>query len=136
MLLLPDTVPEYVTTPTAPKLIELPVTLPLMCRVSCGDDNAIDPLRAAPLWAHVSVNVPLNGPLYVPIHAPVRSTDGGVWLAVGVGVGTGVAVAVGLEVDPGVGVPVVVDALHPVSTIAATATTGARNLLMSIGLAS
>ncbi len=135
-MLLPDTVPVYVTTPTAPKLIELPATLPLMCRVSWGDDSAIDPLSAERLCVQVSENVPLNGPLYCPDHVPERSTDGGVWLAVGVGVGMGVAVAVALEVEAGVGVPLVVDALHPANAIAATATTGARDLLLNIALAS
>jgi hypothetical protein len=113
MLVVPETVPEYVTTPTAPKLIELPVTLPLMCSVSGGDDSAIDPLSAAPLCVHMSEKVPLNGPLY------------------GVGVGMAVGVAVGFDatVEAGVGVPVLVDALHPASEIAAIATTGARNLM-------
>src|SRR5450631_2307386 len=109
-----------------------------MCRVSCGDDSAIDPSSAATLCVQVSEKVPLNGPLYCPVHVPDRSTAGGVWLAVAVGVGTGdaVAVAVALEVAAGVGVPPVVDALHPANAIAATATTGARDLLLIIALAS
>lgn len=133
MLLTPDTVPVYVTTPTAPKLIELPVTLPLICRDSCGDDSAITPVSAELLCVHLSTNVPLKGPLYCPVHVPDR-VDSGVWLAVGVGVGMGVGVAV--AVAAGVGVPLVVDALHPPSAIAAGARMRARNLLRNIDLAS
>lgn len=130
MLKKPDTVPVYVTTPTAPKLIELPVTLPLICKLSRGDDSAIDPLSAEPFCVHLSANVPLKGPLYCPVHVPDRS-GGGVGPAVGRGVGMGV----GVEVAADVGVPLVVDALHPPSAIAARAKLRARNLLPGIDLA-
>ena len=81
---LPDHVPVYVTTPTAPKLIELPVWVPLICRVSRGDDSSINPRSAEPLSFHWSTNVPLKGPLYCPVQFPDRSTIG-----VGVGAGMG-----------------------------------------------
>jgi hypothetical protein len=119
-----------VTTPTAPKLIELPVWVPLICRVSCGDDSAIDPWRAEPLFVQVSTNVPLKGPLYCPVHVPDTSTIG---VAMGVGMGVGVSVAVAA----GVGVPLVVDALpHPPSAIAAREKVRARNLLRNMDLTS
>jgi hypothetical protein len=129
MLLGAATVPVYVTTPTATKLIELPVTLPLICSVSRGDDSAITPMSAEPLFVHLSTNVPLKVPLYCPVHVPDRSKR-----AAGVGVGMGVGVAV--AVAAGVGVLLVVDALHPPSAIAARATVRARNLLPNIDLAS
>lgn len=130
-LVLPDHVPVYVTTPTAPKLIELPVRVPLICRVSRGDVSWISPWSAEPLSFHWSTNVPLKGPLYCPVQFPDRSTIG-----VGVGAGMGVGVAVAVAVAAGVGVPLVVDALHPPSPIAARARTRARNLLRNIDLAS
>lgn len=137
-MLLPDTVPVYLTTPTAPKLIVLPVRVPLIFRLSGGDDSLIVPSTVEPVCVHVSVNVPLNGPLYCPDHDPVRSTVGGAWLAVGVGVGTavGIAVAGAFEDEPGVGVPVVEDEPHADSAIAATAIAGARNRLLDIACAS
>ena len=92
-MLLPETVPVYVTTPTAPKLMELPVTVPLMGSVSGGDDSTIVPLRLEPVCVQVRENVPLNGPLYFPDHVPERLTAGGAWL--------GVACAVGIEVAVG-----------------------------------
>jgi hypothetical protein len=131
--LLRDTVPVYVTTPTAPKLIALPVTVPLICRVSRGDVSAIDPWSAEPVSIHWSTNVPLKGPLYCPVQFPDRSS-GGVGPAVGGGVRMGVGVAV--AVAAGVGVPLVVEALHPPSAIAARAKLRARNLLRNIDLAS
>jgi hypothetical protein len=76
-MLLPETVPVYVTTPTAPKLMELPLTLPLICKLSGGDDSMIVPLRAPALWFQLRVNVPLKGPLYCPVHVPDRSTVAG-----------------------------------------------------------
>lgn len=104
MLLLPETVPEYVTTPTAPKLMPLPDAFPLISRVSGGDESLMVPLKADPVCVHVSVNVPLNGPLYCPDHDPETSTAVGA--AVGVGVAaTGVGVAAGALLDSvGVGV--------------------------------
>ena len=53
-MVLPDKVPVYVTTPTAPKLIVLPVRLPLMCRLSGGDDSMIVPSSALAVCVHVS----------------------------------------------------------------------------------
>src|ERR1022692_3293710 len=126
---LRDTVPVYVTTPTAPKLIELPVTVPLICRVSRGDDSSITPWSAEPLSFNWSTNVPLKGPLYCPVQFPDRST-------IGVGVGAGMGVGVAVAVAAGVGVPLMVDALHPPSAIAPRARMRARNLLRNIDLAS
>ena len=114
MLLLPDTVPVYVTTPTAPKLIELPVTVPLMLRVRFGDESMMLPLSAPDVCAHVSVKEPLNGPLYVPIQEPERSTVAGAWVA-----GAAVGVAVDAVDCVGVGVPPD-DSPQPASTPAAT----------------
>jgi hypothetical protein len=94
-MVLPDKVPVYVTTPTAPKLIVLPVRLPLMCTLSGGDDSMIVPSSALAVCVHVSENEPLNGPVYYPVHVPLRSTEGGAWVAVGVGNGNGVGIAVG-----------------------------------------
>jgi len=89
---LPETVPVYVTTPTAPKLIELPVTVPLMGSVSGGDESTIVPARVEPVCVHVRANVPLNGPLYFPDQVPDRLTEGGGWLGVACAVGMDVAV--------------------------------------------
>ena len=95
-IVLPETVPVYVTTPTAPKLIELPVTVPLMDSLSGGDDSMIVPLRLEPVCVHVRENVPLNGPLYFPVHVPDGSTEAGAWVGV---VGTvRVAGTVGMDV--------------------------------------
>jgi hypothetical protein len=94
-MVLPDTVPVYVTTPTAPKLIMLPVRLPLIWRLSGGDDIMIVPSSALAVCVHVRENEPLNGPVYCPAHVPLRSTEGGAWVAVGVGVGMDVGIAVG-----------------------------------------
>ena len=93
-ILLPKTVPMYVTTPTAPKLIELPVTVPLMGSLSGGDDSMIVPLRLEPVCVHVSENVPLKTPLYFPDHVPDRLTAAGAWL--------GVTCTVGMDVAAGV----------------------------------
>ena len=93
-ILLPETVPVYVTTPTAPKLIELPVTVPLMDSLSGGDDSMIVPLRLEPVCVHVRENVPLNSPLYFPDHVPDRLTEAGAWLGVACTVGMDVAVGV------------------------------------------
>ena len=73
-LLSEDTVPVYVTTPTAPKLIELPVKVPLIWRVSRGDVSSIDPMSAEPVSFQWSTNVPLKGPLYCPVQFPDRSS--------------------------------------------------------------
>jgi hypothetical protein len=45
-MVLPDTVPVNVATPPAPKLIVLPVRLPLMWRFSGGDDSMNVPSSA------------------------------------------------------------------------------------------
>lgn len=114
-MLFPDTVPVYVTTPTAPKLIVLPVRLPVMATLSGGDDSMIVPSTAEPVSVHVSVNVPLKGPVYCPFHVPDTSTVGGAWLADGVGVGTAVGGAVAFELELGVGDPLVDDEPHAAS---------------------
>jgi hypothetical protein len=107
-MLFPETVPEYTTPSTAPNVIAVPPTVPLMCKVSAGDERTIVPFKALPDWLHVSVKVPLNAPLYCPVQDPERSTAG----ATAVGVAgalavVGVAVAAGALVVPatvGVGV--------------------------------
>jgi hypothetical protein len=86
-MVLPDKVPANMTTPTAPNLIVLPVALPLMWRVSGGDDSMNVPSSALAVCVHVMEQKPLNGPVHSPSHAPLRSTEGGVWVADGVGVG-------------------------------------------------
>jgi hypothetical protein len=86
-MVLPDNVPVYVTTPTAPKLIVLPVRLPLMWRLSGGDDSMNVPSSALAVCVHVRERKRLNGPVHSPAHVPLRSTEGGVWVADGVGVG-------------------------------------------------
>jgi hypothetical protein len=114
-MVLPETVPVYVTVPTAPKLIALPVTVPVMARVLAGDESTMLPVKVELDWFHVSEKVPVYTPLYVPDHFPERTTAAGaaVGVAVGVGVGTGVLVAGTLV---GVGVPVVDDALQAASS--------------------
>jgi hypothetical protein len=108
-MLLPETVPVYVTTPTAPKLMALPDRVPLMWRVSWGDERTMVPSTFDPVWVHARVKVPLNGPLYCPDQLPVTATVAGgrVAAAVGVGVGAAVAAVVGGAVWAvlGVGVP-------------------------------
>jgi hypothetical protein len=84
-MVLPDKVPVNVTTPTAPKLIVLPVRLPLMWRLSGGDDSMNVPSSALAVCVHVREQKPLNGPVHSPAHVPLRSTEGGAWVAVGVG---------------------------------------------------
>ncbi len=139
-MLFPDTVPVYLTTPTAPKLIVLPVRLPVMATLSGGDDSMIVPSTAEPVSVHVSVNVPLKGPVYCPFHVPDTSTVGGAWVADGVGVGTAVGTAVGgavaHELVLGVGVPLVEDEPHAVSAIAARTTAELRNRWLDIASAS
>ena len=93
-MVLPDKVPVNATTPTAPKLIVLPVRLPLMWRMSTGgDDSIIVPSSALAVCVHVREQKPLNGPVHSPAHVPLRS--GGAWVAGGVGNGNGVGIAVG-----------------------------------------
>ena len=94
-MVLPDKVPVNVTTPTAPKVIVLPVRLPLMWRLSGGDDSMNVPSSALAVCVHVSENEPLNGPVYCPVHVPLRSTESGVWVALRVGVGMDVGIGVG-----------------------------------------
>jgi len=56
---LPDTEPVYVApAPTAPNVIALPRTLPLMPYFPRGFESAIDPLSRDPDCVHRSVNVP------------------------------------------------------------------------------
>ncbi len=86
-ILLPETVPVYATTPTAPKLIALPDSVPVIFRLSAGDESMIVPFTLEPVWFHVSVKVPLNGPLYDPDQLP--ATCAAVDAAVGVGVAGG-----------------------------------------------
>ncbi len=72
----------------------LPVTFPLMGRLSGGDESWMAPLNVFAVCVQVSVKVPVNGPLYVPFQVPVRSTAAGE--AGGVGVAGGrVAATVG-----------------------------------------
>ena len=59
MLLLPDSVPVYVTVPTAPKLMALPDTVPVIPRVLAGDERTMFPVKVEPDWVHMSVKVPL-----------------------------------------------------------------------------
>jgi len=48
---LPETAPVYVApAPTAPNLIALPCTLPLMGYVPLGFDSLIDPFSFEPVW--------------------------------------------------------------------------------------
>src|ERR1700730_5614812 len=84
-MVLPDKIPVNVTTPTAPKLIVLPVRLPLMWRVSGGDDSTNVPSSPLAVCVHLREQKPLKGPVHSPAHVPLRS--GGAWVAVGVGVG-------------------------------------------------
>jgi hypothetical protein len=84
-MVLPDTVPVYVTKPTATKRIVLPVRLPMTWRVSGGDDSLIVPSSAPAVCVHVTVNMPLIWPVYCPVHAPLRLREGGAGLAVLVG---------------------------------------------------
>src|SRR6202140_3604581 len=112
-MLLPETVPVYVTTPTAPKLIELPVTVPLMFRLSGGDVSMMVPSSAPVVCVHVSVKLPLNGPLYVPFHVPERSTVAGAWVGAAVGVAVDAVDWLGVGVPPD-------DSPQPASTPAAT----------------
>lgn len=58
---LPETVPVYVIAvePTVPKVIALPLTVPLMGRVLRGFEILIVPCRCVPDCRHVSANVPL-----------------------------------------------------------------------------
>jgi hypothetical protein len=74
----PDKAPVYATTPAAPKLIVLPVRLPLMWRFSGGDDSMIVPSSAFAVCVQVTVRKPLNGPVDSPSHVPLRSRFGGV----------------------------------------------------------
>ena len=115
-MLLPETVPVYVTVPTAPKLMALPVTVPVMSSVFFGDERAIWPVRVDVAWFHVSWKVPLYTPLYCPDHTPVRLTaaGGAVGVAVGVGAAVGVFALAGALV--GGGVVVVEDALQAASS--------------------
>ena len=114
-MLLPETVPVYVTEPTAPKLMALPATLPVMARVRAGDERTMLPVKLDVDWVHMSVKVPVYTPLYCPDHVPERTTAGGaaVGVAVGAIVGVGVLVAGALV---GVGVAVVDDALQAASS--------------------
>jgi hypothetical protein len=84
---------------------------------------------AEPLSVHWSTNVPSKQPLYCPVQFLDRST-------IDVGVGAGMGIGVAVAVAAGVGVPLVVDAPHPPSAIAARAKLTARNLLRNIDLAS
>jgi hypothetical protein len=94
-MVLPDKVPVNVTTLTAPKLIVLPVTLPLMWMLSGGDDSMNVPSSALAVCVHVREQKPFNGPVHSPAHDPLRSTESGVWVAVAVGVGMDVGIGVG-----------------------------------------
>src|SRR5580704_1175630 len=78
------------------------------------------PFRLDADWLQVRVNVPLKGPLYVPDQPPERSTaaGAGVGVAIAVGIGVGVDVGGAACVVEGVGVSVVVDALHAQSRTA------------------
>jgi len=44
-MLLPETVPVYVTVPTLPKLMALPETVPVMLRVLAGDESTMLPVK-------------------------------------------------------------------------------------------
>jgi hypothetical protein len=56
--------PEYVApTPTAPNLIVLPFTLPLIPYRPRGLESVIDPVSAGPACVQWSVNVPDTTPL-------------------------------------------------------------------------
>jgi hypothetical protein len=78
----------------------------------------IVPSTDEPVWVHVRVNVPLKGPLYCPDQDPVRSTVGGASLAYAVGT----TAAGNVAAVVGVGVPLLVDELHPtVSRVTDTA---------------
>jgi hypothetical protein len=98
---LPETVPIYVTPPTAPKLMALPATFPVMPRVLVGDERTMVPLKFDPDCFQLSVKVPLKTPLYCPDQVPERSTvaTAAVGVAVGVLVGAGVLVADGAAVE-------------------------------------
>ena len=121
-MLLPDTVPVYVTTPTAPKLIALPLTLPLMCRLSGGEESMMLPISAPDVCVHVSVKLPLNGPLYVPVHVPDRSTVAGAWEGAAVGVAVAAVDWLGVGVPPD-------DSPQPARTPAATTTLATMSLV-------
>jgi hypothetical protein len=113
-MVLPETDPVYVTTPTAPKVRVVPASFPEMPRVWAGSERAIWPLKVDPDCVQVSVNVPFNTPLYDPVHVPERPPAAavvGAAVAVGVLVGALVGVLLTGMLD-GVGVPVVDDALH------------------------
>ncbi len=108
-MLLPDTVPVYVTPPTEPKVIALPPTFPVMCTAFGDDERLMVPSNVAPDCVQVSVNVPLKGPLYRPDQDPARFTAGGGAVGVAVGAAVGVLVAaalVGTDATVGVGVVV------------------------------
>jgi hypothetical protein len=62
-MLVPETEPEYVTPPTAPKRIALPLTVPVMGRVAAGVESFMVPVSFDPDCCQVSVNVPAKAPL-------------------------------------------------------------------------
>ena len=58
--------------PTVPKLIVLPLTVPV--RVSVPDvDRLIVPASFPDDSTHVRLNVPVYAPLYVPVHLPLSA---------------------------------------------------------------
>jgi len=99
-MLLPETVPVYATTPTAPKLMAVPDRVPVMFRLSGGDESWMLPFTADPVWFQVSVNVPLNGPLYCPVQLPptAAAEDAAVGVAVAGAAAGALLDAVGVEV--------------------------------------
>ncbi len=50
--------------PTVPKVIELPLTVPLRLTVFGGVDSVIEPLSVEPVCSQVSLKVPVKAPLY------------------------------------------------------------------------
>jgi hypothetical protein len=96
-IVLPDTVPVYVTAaaPTVPKVIALPVTVPVRGSVP-EVDRLIVPLSFPDDSVHVSAKVPVKAPVYEPDHLPLSAPAGVAAGDVALGVDAGVVATVGV----------------------------------------